>query len=398
MIEELRKSGFKGHITVLSGESHPYDRTKLSKALLADHSKVAWRTPDFYKSASIDIQNDEVSSIDFKGNTVSTKSGKSHPYSKLVLATGGSPKSLPLPGLKSGELGNVFLLRSLEHTKAINAALGDQKKKIVVIGSSFIGMEVANNLASQKHDVSVVGMESEPCEAVFGAKVGQIFRKLLEKNGVKFNMSSSVEGADASSSDSSKVGAVNLKGGTKLPADIVIEGVGVGPATQYLNDSAGAPSLEKDGSVKVNENFLIPSMSNVYAIGDIATYPYKGKDVRIEHWNVAQNAGRQVARHIAGEKVKAFTPIFWSALGAQLRYCGHPTDGYDDVIIQGSTEVGQDKMPSFAAYYVKGDEVVAVASMMKDPIMVQSAELMRRGAMISRRDIEGGKDPMSARL
>lgn len=365
---------------------------------MADITKVAWREPSFYKNASIDIQNVEVASIDFKSKSVKAKSGQDYPYTKLVLASGGMPKSLPLPGLKAAEVDNVFLLRGLEHTQAINAALGENTKKIVVIGSSFIGMEVANNLASQKHDVTVVGMESEPCEAVFGAKIGQVFRKLLEKSGVKFHMGASVE--KATGSGGSTVDTVHLKDGTKLPADIVIEGVGVNPNTFYVNaeGSVGSPSLQKDGSIKVDENFNVPNLPGVYAIGDIATYPYKGADVRIEHWNVAQNAGRQVARHITGQKVKSFTPIFWSALGAQLRYCGHPTDGYDDVIVDGDLEVGKDKMPSFAAYYVKGDNVVAVATMMKDPIMSQTAELMRRGTMVSRKDIEGGRGPMTASL
>jgi len=303
-----------------------------------------------------------------------------------------------MPGLNPTEFTNVFLLRSLEHTQNITAALGDSPKKVVVIGSSFIGLEVANNLATQKHDVTVIGMESQPCEAVFGAKLGAIFRALLEKNGVKFRLSEGVEKATQSSSDSSKVDAVVLKSGDSLPADLVIEGVGVNPATMYLNDSTGAPNLEKDGSVKVDENFNVYDMPNVYAIGDIATYPYKGHHVRIEHWNVAQNAGRQVARHITGQKVKPFTPIFWSALGAQLRYCGHPVNGWDDVIIDGETEVGEEKMPSFAAYFVKGDDVVAVASMMKDPVMSQCAELFRRGTMLSRKDIEGGKSPLDVKL
>ena len=183
-IEGLRKYGYKGHITVISAEgTQPFDRTKLSKALMADLSKVAWRSKDFYKASDIDIIADEATSIDFTKKSVSTKSGQTYPYTKLILATGGTPKSLPLPGLKEGELQNVFLIRSLAHTQAIVSALGsDSTKKIVVIGSSFIGMEVANCLANMKHDVSCIGMESQPCEAVFGAKVGEVFRGLVEKH------------------------------------------------------------------------------------------------------------------------------------------------------------------------------------------------------------------------
>lgn len=383
-------------MTVLASEGVvPYDRTKLSKALLADHSKVAWRTPSFYKSGNVDIVAEEATSVDFGAKTVATKSGSAIPYTKLILATGGTPRSLPLPGLKEGELKNVFLLRNLTHTQGINAALGSDPKKVVVIGSSFIGMEAANALAGQKHDVTVIGMESAPTEAVFGAKVGNIFRGMLEKNGVKFHMGASVAEAGPSSSDPSCVGAVHLKDGTKLEADVVVEGVGVAPATTFLKNSKDGPSLEKDGSVKVDADFAVPNLPGVYAIGDIATYPYRGTHVRIEHWNVAQNAGRTVAKAIAqpSSKREPFVPVFWSALGSQLRYCGNTVGGYDDVIIQ-----GERSGPPFAAFYVRGDDVVAVATMGKDPIMVQSAELMRQGRMLGRKDVEQGADVMAVSL
>ncbi|KAF2713563.1 rubredoxin-NAD(+) reductase [Pleomassaria siparia CBS 279.74] len=392
-IEGLRSGGYKGAITVISKEGYrPYDRTKLSKALLADISKAAWRSQDFYKDASIDIIEDEVKSVDFSGKKVETKSGKTHKYTKLVLATGGSPRWLPLDGLK-GDLGNVFVLRSLPDVQGILKAVGDNGKKIVVVGSSFIGMEVGNCLAGLKNEVSIIGMESEPMERVMGTKVGEIFRKLLEKNGVKFYMGASVDKATPSKSDASKAGAVHLKDGTVLEADLIIEGVGVAPATEYLKDNSGV-KLEKDGSLKTNESFEVEGLKDVYAIGDIATYPYHGPGgngslVRIEHWNVAQNAGRSVAHSIAkpSSEVKPFIPVFWSALGSQLRYCGNTAGGYDDVVI-----VGEPEKPSFIAYYTQGETVVAVASMGKDPYVMQSAELMRRQKMASKSELKKGVD------
>ncbi|KAF2758760.1 rubredoxin-NAD(+) reductase [Pseudovirgaria hyperparasitica] len=394
-IEGLRGGGFTGPITVISKEGYqPFDRTKLSKALLADISKVAWRSKEYYQESDIDIVSDEAESVDFTAKKVTTASGKSYDYTSLVLATGGTPRFLPLPGLK-GDLGNVFVLREIKHVSDILAAVGDNNKKIAVVGSSFIGMEVANALVGKKNDVTVVGMESEPMERVMGAKVGAVFRGLLEKNGVKFKMGASVEKGTPSSSDSSKIGAVHLKDGTVLEADLVVEGVGVAPATEYLKNNS-AITLEKDGSIKTNESFAVAGLENVYAIGDIATYPYHGPGgngalTRIEHWNVAQNAGRSVAASISspGSKPKPFIPVFWSALGAQLRYCGNTVGGYDDVIVQGDTS-----KPSFVAYYTSGETVVAVTSMGKDPYMAQSAELMRRNAMPSKSELAGGKDIM----
>ncbi|EMD85557.1 hypothetical protein COCC4DRAFT_76083 [Bipolaris maydis ATCC 48331] len=393
-IEGLRGGGYTGKITVISKEGYqPIDRTKLSKALLADISKLAWRPKDFYKDGSIDMIEDEAKSIDFSGKKVSTKSGKEYEYTKLVLATGGTPRWLPLEGLK-GDLGNVFLLRTLPDAQNILQAVGDNGKKIVVIGSSFIGMEVGNCLAGMKNDTVV------PMERVMGKKVGAIFQGLLEKNGVKFKMSAGVDKATPSAADGSKVGAVHLKDGSVLEADLVIEGVGVAPATEYLKGNSSI-TLLKDGSLKTDESFAVEGLSDVYAIGDIATYPYHGPGgngslVRIEHWNVAQNAGRSVANTInrPGSKAKPFIPVFWSALGSQLRYCGNTmASGYDDVVVQGELE-----KPSFVAYYTQGETVVAVASMMKDPYMTQAAELMRRNKMPSKSELQKGVDILEISL
>ena len=394
-MEALRAGGYKGGITVVSKEGYrPIDRTKLSKALLADVEKLAWRSPDFYKEAGIDLVDDEVTAMDFAAKTVGTKSGKKISYSKVILATGGSARWLPLAGLK-GDLKNVFVLRTVPDAEAIVKAAGeDGSKKIVVIGSSFIGMEVGNCLAGKKHDVSIIGMEEEPMERVMGKLLGKVFRALLVKNGVKFYTSATVDKATPSATDSSSVGAVHLKDGTTLEADLVIEGVGIAPATEYLQGNS-AVTLLRDHSIAVDKTFAIKGVYDAFAIGDIATYPYhgpggNGQDTRIEHWDVAQNAGRTVARSILGANTPPFIPIFWSALGTALRYCGNTVGGYDDVLVLGETSI--DKGPSFIAYYTKDDEVLAAASIGKDPLVMQAAELMRRGKMPGKSELKKGVD------
>ena len=339
--------------------------------------------------------------MDFSGKQVKTNSGKNVPYTKLVLATGGTPNNLPLPGFK--DLGNIFLLRQVSDVQQIMKAVGDKGKNIVVVGTSFIGMEVGNALASE-NNVTLVGMEDAPLERVMGKEVGNIFRKNLEKNGAKFYMGASVEAALPSSNVAGavgmgSVGAVKLKDGTELPADLVILGIGVKPATEYLKDNPEV-ELNKDGSLNVDDSFAVKGLKDVYAIGDIATYPYNGPGgvgtpVRIEHWNVAQNMGRRVGEFIAkpGSKPIPFIPIFWSAQGGQLRYCGSTPNGWDDLILKGEPENSK-----FAAYYTKDDEIVAVASMQMDPVMAKTAELMRAGKMLTKKDIKGGKDVLQAQL
>lgn len=394
--EGLREGGFTGQITVITNEGYlPIDRPKLSKALLTDLNKLQWRNDEWYKTANIEIVKDEVTGVDFAGKTVATKSGSKIGYNKLVLSTGGTPRLLPLQGFKV--LGNIFTLRNVHDANEIVAAIGEQKgKKIVVIGSSFIGMEIAA-CTSGGNDVTVVGMEKAPLERVLGERVGNIIRKNIESKGVKFYMSAGVDRAEPSSSDSSNVGSVILKDGTKLDADLVILGVGVAPATEYLKGNS-VVRLEQDASLKTDEAFAVVGLKDVYALGDIATYPYhgpggEGKFVRIEHWNVAQNAGRTAARHINSPHLKPefFTPVFWSALGAQLRYCGNTqASGWDDVVLQGNPDEGK-----WIAYYTKGDTVVAMASMGADPAMAQTAQLMQLNKMPSKKELEGGLDILS---
>lgn len=395
--EALRELGFTGAVTIISSEGYtPIDRTKLSKALIDDHSKIALRDEAWFKQADIDLIYDQVTAVDFPAKKVTTKDGKTFEYTKLILATGGSPRNLPLPGFN--ELKNIFLLRTIPHVKAINEAVGEGKKKIVIIGSSFIGMEVGNALA-KNNTVTIVGMEKAPLERILGEEVGRTFQNGLEKNGVKFYMNASVEKATPSASDSSKVGAIELKDGTKLEADLVIIGAGVRPQTTFLEGNKDVQLL-KDTSLKTDTNFAVVGLDGVYAIGDIATYPYHGPGgsdgddapIRIEHWNVAQNSGRSVAAHITGSShvPKPFIPIFWSALGNQLRYTGNTVGGYDDYIVTGEPENSK-----FVAYYTKGETVVAVATVNSDPVMSQSAELMRKKLMPSKSEIKRGVDLLS---
>ncbi|RKF53844.1 Apoptosis-inducing factor 1 [Golovinomyces cichoracearum] len=396
-VEALREKGFNGLITMISSENYlPIDRTKLSKALIDDPSKIALRDESWFQNGSIKIIYDEVTEVDFSSKKAKTKSGNFYNYTKLILATGGTPRGLSLPGFK--ELNNIFTVRTTHHVKAINEAIGSKNKKIVIIGSSFIGMEMANALAKE-NDVTVVGSEEAPLTRVMGKEVGQFIQKAFVKNGVKFHMSASVESALPSKSDPSKVGSVELKSGTSLPVDLVILGTGVVPATSFLTQNP-AINLEIDGSIKTNEHFVVDGLRDVYAIGDIATFPCLGlagndKPVRIEHWNVAQNSGRIAAAHIISPSAKAtsFVPIFWSALGSQLRYCGNSSSGWDDLILK-----GEPKELKFVAYYTKGEKIVAVGSIGFDPIVVQASELMRLGAMPSKSELLRDIDILKIRM
>ncbi|RFU78255.1 pyridine nucleotide-disulfide oxidoreductase, fad nadp-binding domain [Trichoderma arundinaceum] len=395
VVEGLREKGYTGHITVISKEGYlPIDRPKLSKALLTDAAKLAWRDKSWFDSGSVEWVDGEVNDVDFNGRQVTTASGSKFVYTKLVLATGGTPRALPLQGFNV--LNNIFTLRTVHDAKKIVDAIGEKGKKIVIIGSSFIGMEIANATGGD-NSVTVVGMEKVPLERVLGEQVGAGIQKSLEGKGIKFYMSAGVDRAEPSNSDPSKVGAVYLKDGTKLDADLVILGVGVSPETTYLRNNK-AVQLEQDGSLQTDSHFAVNGLTDVYAVGDIATYPYygpggNGKPVRIEHWNVAQNAGRAVASHIVDPSLNSqqFIPVFWSALGAQLRYSGNTiASGWDDLIVDGDVAAA-----NFLAYYTKGETVVAVASMGRDPAVIQLAELLKLGRAPTKSQVQQGVDIFS---
>ncbi|KAJ5233390.1 uncharacterized protein N7469_005156 [Penicillium citrinum] len=413
LVQSLREQSYPGKITVLSKEPSstdkplPIDRPKLSKALIPDPSKIHLHPEPWYKDAGIQIHPEEVTSINVPGKTVHTSSGKKYTFTKLVLATGGVPRNLPLPGFN---LKNIFTLRNTADVQTILSSIPEstenEKPNIVVVGSSFIGMEVSTALSS-KGNVTVLGMESSPMERIMGTKVGKIFQSNLEKMGIKFKLNASVEKA-VDEHSTGKVSSIHCKDGTILPADLVVLGVGVRPATEYLQGNENF-ILESDGSLATDIEFHVvkgDAGNDVFAIGDIATFPYTGPGgnstpTRIEHWNVAQNSGRSVARSIvrssgaSGNNVKkpgadTFIPIFWSALGGQLRYVGNTVNGFDDVHITGQPDEGK-----FVAYYCNGDVVVAVATMGMDPVMAKVATLMRGGKMVGKKEVLDGVDVLS---
>ncbi|GAA5952022.1 hypothetical protein JCM3765_005172 [Sporobolomyces pararoseus] len=403
-VEGLREEGFKGTIKVISKEPHlPIDRTKISKALISDPSKIALRSADFYKKLQVEFVLDtEATELDLKNSSVKLSNGSTESYENLILATGANPIRLPLEG---SDLGNVFLLRGVKDAEAITAALGgepekeEDKKNVVIIGSSFIGMEAAV-AASGKANVTVVGMENAPFEKILGKDIGNGIKKFHESKGTKFYLPAELSHFSAGS-DSSKVGFVHLKNGEKLPADLVILGVGVKPATQLLKD-AGL-ELEKNGTVKTNSTLEIEQLkgknqSRVFALGDIATY----KDVitgdynYVQHWNVSSNHGRTIAHVLATGEEKPYDKIavFWSAQGQQLRYAGTAkASKWDDIHIDGKP----DEL-NFVAYYFAGGETVAAASMQRDPIVAHCSELFKLGKMLSKDELKSGKNPLDTPL
>jgi len=350
--EMLRREGFDGSLTMVSADdTAPYDRPNCSKDLLAGNAPPEWmplRPPEFYKEQSIDLMlATEVTAIDPKARQVTLAGGRSLPFDRLLLATGAEPVRLDIPGAASA---HVHVLRSLADSRAIIAS-AVSAKRAVVIGASFIGLEVAGALRARNIEVHVVAPDRRPLERVLGPELGDLVRRLHEEHGVVFHLG---ETATAIAD-----GKVTLKGGSVLLADLVVAGIGVRPRLQ-LAERAG---LTIDRGVVVNQ-YLETSAPGIYAAGDIARWPDKatGDNIRAEHWVVAERHGQAAARNMLGQgRAFADVPFFWSQhYDMPVNYVGH-AEKWDETAIDGDV-AGKDCV----VRYKRGGRVLAAASVYRD--------------------------------
>ena len=350
--EELRALGHRGNITMLSADADlPYDRPNLSKDYLAGTAPEEWlplRPFDWFEQNSVDLRlGVEVQQIDSIRGQVRTRLGDELPYDRLLIATGAEPVRLESPGF---DRSNVFALRSAADARRI-AAAATSSARAVVIGSSFIGMEVAAALRQRGVSVVIVSLERVPFEGVLGEAVGKWLQALHGHNGVRFCL-----GTVAASFDGQ---TVRLADGRCVDADFVVVGIGVRPRVE-LARSAGIPA---EGSIRVNE-YLETSVPGIFAAGDIAEYPdpISREHVRIEHWVLAQRQGQVAAANMLGLK-RAFTaiPFFWTEqFGVAIRYVGHVA-AWDEVRVDGIVASGK-----FVARYFKDGSHRASAGVGRD--------------------------------
>lgn len=374
--ESLRHFGFKGRLVMITKEDFtPYDRTQLTKIHLAENKRDAplLREREFYDRHDIQIiTGRKVTSLLHSDRKIKLENGDSLTYDKALLATGGKPRELKVPG---SELKAVLTLRSIEDANRINS-LASKSDEIVIVGASFVGMEAAGSLTERGLSVTVTAPETLPYENTLGEKIGQMYKHVHEENGVEFRLKNKVKRFEGGGS----VDKVVLEDGTELEADLVLMGVGIEPVTDYLSDVGTG----EGGSVRVDENLKV--QEDLYAAGDIVRFPdpRDGQPVRIEHWRLAQQHGRVAGLNMAGEDVVfSSIPFFWTRqYGFSLQYVGHCED-WDDVIHWGD-------VPSrdFIAFFVEEGEVRAAAGCGNGRDMAAIAELMEAGDMPSVEEIE----------
>jgi apoptosis-inducing factor 3 len=368
--QALREDGFRGRIVMITREKrYPYDRPNLSKDYLNGHAQPEWmplRPDEFFAEHGIEVMlGREVTGVDAEAKTIEFAEGEPLAYDALLLAMGGEPRKLPVPG---ADLAQIFTLRSFDDADAIIAAL-DGATKAVVIGASFIGMEAAASLVARGIGVTIVAPESIPYERTLGPQVGSMFGAMHAEKGVAFRLGASVAGFEGNG----KVEAVVLGGGDRLDADIVIVGAGVRPATGFLKGF----DMAADGGILVDDK--LRAADGIWAAGDIASFVDErtGELTRIEHWRTAQQQGRIAAHNMLGrEAYYDSVPFFWTMqFDGGLQYVGHATS-WDDVIVHG--EISE---RDFLAFYVKGSQVLAVAGTNRDRDLCAIEELMRLNRM-----------------
>ena len=323
----VRREGFEGPVTIVSADADlPVDRPNLSKDYLAGDAQDDWLpiwSKEQYADRGIElVLGRRATTLNPKARTVGMDDGSTRAYGSLLIATGAEPVRLPIPGAADIPL---FYLRSWADSRAIIAAAAGATRA-VVIGSSFIGLEVCASLRKRGIEVDVVAPEQLPLERVMGADIGRFVQSIHESSGVRFHLGETVASVDGRT--------VTLGRGDRLEADFLVVGVGVRPALG-LAEAAG---LSIDKGIAVNE-YLETSAPNVFAAGDNARWPdpHTGKNIRVEHWVVAQRQGQTAARNMLGRRERFdAVPFFWSLhFDVSISYVGH-ADHWDAAVVDGA--------------------------------------------------------------
>jgi apoptosis-inducing factor 3 len=364
--ETLRQDGFMGQVVMVTREPRlPYDRPNLSKGYLSGEAgpdALPWRTAEFYRDHDIEVWLEHrVTLVEAPRKTVTFADGTVLKYDALLLATGGVPRHLEVPG---AQWPNVFTLRSADDADAIIAAAAPDSR-VVVIGAGFIGMEAAAALTKRGLAATIVGPGAVPLMRQLGPEIGGMLKQAQEEKGVAFRLGRTVVRLEGDG----RAQAVVLDNGEALAADLVVVGVGIKPATEILQGVL----LNRDGSVSADRQLRVAE--GLYAAGDVVRYPdwRDGTPIRIEHWRLAEQHGRVAAHNMAGHPVEfAGVPFFWSEqFDLFLQYVGYAAS-WDELIVHGDL-AGRD----FLAYYVKSDRVMAAAGLQRDRQLAALAELLR---------------------
>ena len=345
----LREFGFTGRLVVVGQEpGEPFDRTALSKFVLeggmAPEAAAPLWSDGFVERERIERLHDTVTAIDPATRTLTLGSGGSLCCDAMLLAPGSVPRPLDVPG---GDGPDIRLLRTRADASAILDRLSGAPR-VVVVGGSFIGLEAASALRQRDVPVTVISPHATPFEPVLGWRIAAMLRRLHEANGVVFRGRARVAAVEA--------GAVRLEDGERIPADLVLAGVGVRPATEF----AARLGLAEDGGLDTDAGMRVAE--GIFAAGDSARFPFGDGRIRVEHWRVAQQHARVAARNMLGGNARfEQPPFFWTYhYGKRIEVHGHAAS-FDRVEIEGDLDA-QD----FVGRIMRDDALVGLVGCSRD--------------------------------
>ncbi|CAI5643207.1 unnamed protein product [Oreochromis niloticus] len=376
--ETLRQENFGGRIIMVTREDLlPYDKTRLSKVMNVESDSILMRRIEFFHQYDIEVWlRKEALSVDTDKKTVTFDDGSVQSYDQVLISTGCRAKGLDVPGMN---LGNIKMLETPEDARQIHAACTGSN--VVLVGTSFVGMEVASYLTDKASSITVIGSSEMPYQNTLGPEIGKLTMMMLIERNVKFYMNDNVTEVRGVNG---KVKEVVLKSGKVIPAEVLIVGIGTMPNSEYLKDSK--IQMTSKNFVKVDK-YMRTNVPDVFCGGDLAMFPLamaKNKMVNIGHWQMAQAQGRIVALNMLNKTTELNSvPFYWTVLvGKTIRYTGYG-EGYTELVIKGKFEDRK-----FLALYIKDDEVIAAAGLNFDPAVSAVAERLATGKVITKKEAQ----------
>ena len=346
----LRDQGYGGRLTVVTNEPHlPYERPPLSKGYLAGSTELGEllvRPQQWYVDHDVEVVTGHPArALDLGSRTVEVD-GDELGFDKLLLATGSSARRIPSLEASGAP---VAYLRTIDDSDLLRAAIG-HRKRLVIVGGGWIGLEVAATARNAGCEVTVVEMLDVPLQRVLGAEVGSVFARLHRDHGVDLRTGISVQAVERDGDGA----AVSLGDGSTVAADLVVVGAG---ATPNLD-------LARDAGLSVEEGVLVDahlrtSHPDVYAAGDIALaeHPRLGRRVRVEHWDNAAEQGKAAGANLlgAGQPYDRLPYFYTDQYDLGMEYVGHVEPGGDvEVVLRGDVEG-----LVFTAFWAREGRVVA---------------------------------------
>lgn len=372
--ETLRMSGFSDRIVLVGNEPHmPYDRPPLSKKFLAgewDADRVALRKPEMFEELKAEwLLGRTATSLDTSAHTVILDNSDTLSYDGLIVATGGLARRLPA----QPDLAGIHVLRTLDDATNLRAELNGN---VVVIGAGFIGLEAAATARATGCQVTVLEGFEAPLMRGLGAEMGQAIGEVHRRHGVEIRCNVRVDGFEGNA----RVTGVRLADGEVVPADVVIVGIGVAPATTWLESSG---LTLRDGVVC--DEFLCAGPDTVFAAGDVARWPnalftHIEPDMRVEHWTTAAEEGQAAATNLLarlrGEEPQPFVtvPFFWSdQFEARIQFLGRATATSQVDVVAGDPAEGK-----WCAIYSEGDRLTGVLGVSMPKLVMPARALLQK--------------------